>query len=809
MERTQLTIPVVALRGLTVLPQMIISFDISRKKSIAAVEKAMVGDQKILLVTQKRTEEMNPQAEDLYQMGTIAMVKQLVKLPGGVIRVMAEGEERAELLSLNADGSYLEGEAEIRATEEENLGQVEKEAMIRIVKEKLEEYGRVDQTAAREILPNLLAITELPELLNQTAVQFPWEYTVKQQVLDQVYLTGQYEQIVSILLTEIEVFQVKKEFQSKVKAAIDKNQKDYILREQMRIIREELGEDNPMSDADELKEKLASLKAGKEVKDRIAKEIERFKGMPGGSQDANVLRTYLETVLELPWDKVTRDNNDLRHAEEILNEDHYGLEKVKERVLEYLAVRILTKKGTSPIICLVGPPGTGKTSIARSVARALGKKYVRISLGGVHDEAEIRGHRKTYVGAMPGRIVEGLKQAGVKNPLMLLDEIDKVSSDYKGDTSSALLEVLDSEQNVKFRDHYVEIPVDLSEALFIATANTTQTIPGPLLDRMEVIEVSSYTENEKFHIGKNYLIPKQMERHGLTKKDLSVSGAALEKIIHNYTREAGVRNLERRIGDICRKAAREILEEQMREKSRQKTKSLKAAEIKTEKADKKAGKEKVGHEKTIRVTEKNLEKYLGREKIQFEDACETDQVGIVRGLAWTSVGGDTLEIEVNVMPGKGVLQLTGQMGDVMKESAQTALSYVRSAADQYGVKNSYFEKHDIHIHIPEGAVPKDGPSAGITMAAAMMSAVTNRLVSAKTAMTGEVTLRGRVLPIGGLKEKLLAARMAHIEKVLVPAKNRPDVEELSREITKGMEIVFVTSMEEVLREALLGTAEKK
>lgn len=809
MERTQLTIPVVALRGLTVLPQMIISFDISRKKSIAAVEKAMVGDQKILLVTQKRTEEMNPQAEDLYQMGTIAMVKQLVKLPGGVIRVMAEGEERAELLSLNADGSYLEGEAEIRATEEENLGQVEKEAMIRIVKEKLEEYGRVDQTAAREILPNLLAITELPELLNQTAVQFPWEYTVKQQVLDQVYLTGQYEQIVSILLTEIEVFQIKKEFQSKVKAAIDKNQKDYILREQMRIIREELGEDNPMSDADELKEKLASLKAGKEVKDRIAKEIERFKGMPGGSQDANVLRTYLETVLELPWDKVTRDNNDLRHAEEILNEDHYGLEKVKERVLEYLAVRILTKKGTSPIICLVGPPGTGKTSIARSVARALGKKYVRISLGGVHDEAEIRGHRKTYVGAMPGRIVEGLKQAGVKNPLMLLDEIDKVSSDYKGDTSSALLEVLDSEQNVKFRDHYVEIPVDLSEALFIATANTTQTIPGPLLDRMEVIEVSSYTENEKFHIGKNYLIPKQMERHGLTKKDLSVSGAALEKIIHNYTREAGVRNLERRIGDICRKAAREILEEQMREKRWQKTKSLKAAEIKTEKADKKAGKEKAGHEKTIRVTEKNLEKYLGREKIQFEDACETDQVGIVRGLAWTSVGGDTLEIEVNVMPGKGVLQLTGQMGDVMKESAQTALSYVRSAADQYGVKNSYFEKHDIHIHIPEGAVPKDGPSAGITMAAAMMSAVTNRLVSAKTAMTGEVTLRGRVLPIGGLKEKLLAARMAHIEKVLVPAKNRPDVEELSREITKGMEIVFVTSMEEVLREALLGTAEKK
>ena len=802
MERTQLTIPVVALRGLTVLPQMIISFDISRKKSIAAVEKAMVGDQKILLVTQKRTEEMNPQAEDLYQMGTIAMVKQLVKLPGGVIRVMAEGEERAELLSLNADGSYLEGEAEIRATEEENLGQVEKEAMIRIVKEKLEEYGRVDQTAAREILPNLLAITELPELLNQTAVQFPWEYTVKQQVLDQVYLTGQYEQIVSILLTEIEVFQVKKEFQSKVKAAIDKNQKDYILREQMRIIREELGEDNPMSDADELKEKLASLKAGKEVKDRIAKEIERFKGMPGGSQDANVLRTYLETVLELPWDKVTRDNNDLRHAEEILNEDHYGLEKVKERVLEYLAVRILTKKGTSPIICLVGPPGTGKTSIARSVARALGKKYVRISLGGVHDEAEIRGHRKTYVGAMPGRIVEGLKQAGVKNPLMLLDEIDKVSSDYKGDTSSALLEVLDSEQNVKFRDHYVEIPVDLSEALFIATANTTQTIPGPLLDRMEVIEVSSYTENEKFHIGKNYLIPKQMERHGLMKKDLSVSGAVLEKIIHNYTREAGVRNLERRIGDICRKAAREILEEQMREKSRQKTKSLKAAEIKTEKADKKAGKEKAGHEKTIRVTEKNLEKYLGREKIQFEDACETDQVGIVRGLAWTSVGGDTLEIEVNVMPGKGVLQLTGQMGDVMKESAQAAFSYVRSRSSRFGLKPDFHKEIDLHVHVPEGATPKDGPSAGITLAASMVSALLGIPVRNDVAMTGEITLRGRVLPIGGLREKLLAARRAGMKTVIMPADNERDLKEVPEEILKSLHLVFVRDVDEVLPVAL-------
>ena len=538
-------------------------------------------------------------------------------------------------------------------------------------------------------------------------------------------------------------------------------------------MREELGEDNPLSDADEYEKQLKALKADKETKDKIHREIERFKAMPGGSQEANVLRMYLETVLDLPWKKMSKDNNNMTHAEEILNADHYGLEKVKERILEYLAVRILTKKGTSPIICLVGPPGTGKTSIARSVARALNKQYVRISLGGIHDEAEIRGHRKTYVGAMPGRIVEAMRQAGVSNPLMLLDEIDKVSSDYKGDTSSALLEVLDSEQNVKFRDHYVELPIDLSNVLFIATANTTQTIPGPLLDRMEVIEVNSYTENEKFHIAKNYLVRKQLERNGLTEEQVSITDKALEKIIHNYTREAGVRNLERRIGDICRKAAREFLE------------------------DKK---------KAIRITENGLEKYLGKEKITFEDVNEEDQVGIVRGLAWTSVGGDTLQIEVNVMPGKGTLQMTGQMGDVMKESAQTALSYIRSICPEYGVADDYFEKHDIHLHIPEGAVPKDGPSAGITMATAMLSAVTGRKVDAKLAMTGEITLRGRALPIGGLKEKILAARMAHMKRVLVPDKNRPDIAELSKEITKGLTIIFVKDMADVLKEALVSPA---
>lgn len=583
-------------------------------------------------------------------------------------------------------------------------------------------------------------------------------------------MSGKYEAVLQTLMTEMEVYRIKKEFQEKVKADIDQNQKEYILREQMKIIRQELGEDNPLSDADEYQKKTEELKADKEVKEKLLKEIGRFRTMPAGSQEANVLRTYIETLLELPWKKVSKDNEDIRHAEKILNEDHYGLEKVKERILEYLAVRSLTKKGTSPIICLVGPPGTGKTSIARSVAKALNKKYVRISLGGVRDEAEIRGHRKTYVGAMPGRLVDGLRQAGVANPLMLLDEIDKVSSDYKGDTSSALLEVLDGEQNVKFRDHYVEVPVDLSHVLFIATANTTQTIPGPLLDRMELIEVNSYTENEKFHIAKDYLVGKQVERNGLTPQQIVFSDKCLEKIIHNYTREAGVRNLERRIGDVCRKAARKYLE-------------------------KKQG--------PIRINEGNLEKYLGKERVSFEDANEEDEVGIVRGLAWTSVGGDTLQIEVNVMPGKGNLLMTGQMGDVMKESAQIALTFVRSICPDYKVADDYFEKHDLHIHIPEGAVPKDGPSAGITMATAMLSAVTGQKVKAEVAMTGEITLRGRVLPIGGLKEKILAARMAHMKKVLVPDKNRPDMAELSREITKGLEIVYVKTMDEVIKEAFV------
>ena len=769
MEEQIKTMPVVALRGLTILPKMVMHFDITRPRSMAAVEKAMIGDQRIFLVTQKHHEVVEPELDDLYQVGTIAVVKQMVKLPKHVVRVLVEGLERGELLCFDSEEPALIAQIGSMDKEDEDLDSLTKEAMLRIVKDKLDEYGQVNAKFSQDVLPGLKVIPSLEELLDQIAIQLPWDYTVRQGVLESNSLEARYEVILRTLMSEMEIYRIKKDFQEKVRADIDQNQKEYILREQMKVIRQELGEDSSMSDADEYQKKLGLLKADKETKDKLRKEIERFRGMPAGSQEANVLRTYIETLLELPWKKTSKDNDDLKHAQQILNADHYGLDKVKERILEYLAVRTLTKKGTSPIICLVGPPGTGKTSIARSVARALNKKYVRISLGGVRDEAEIRGHRKTYVGAMPGRIVEGLRQAGVSNPLMLLDEIDKVSSDYKGDTSSALLEVLDSEQNVKFRDHYVEQPIDLSQVLFIATANTTQTIPGPLLDRMELIEVNSYTENEKFHIAKDYLVGKQLERNGLSREEVSFSDRALEKIIHNYTREAGVRNLERRIGDICRKAAREFLENKR---------------------------------KSIKITEINLEKYLGKEKVTFEDANEEDQVGVVRGLAWTSVGGDTLQIEVNVMPGKGNLLMTGQLGDVMKESAQTALTFVRSICPDYQVPNDYFEKHDLHIHIPEGAVPKDGPSAGITMATAMVSAVTGRKVFAKLAMTGEITLRGRVLPIGGLKEKILAARMAHIEKVLVPEKNRPDMAELSREITKGLEIVYVKDMSQVLSQAL-------
>lgn len=766
MDTMIMKMPAVALRGMVILPGMVAHFDVSRAKSIKAVEEAMMDEQKIFLVAQKDVEQENPDIEDLFKIGIIAEVKQVIKLQNNIVRILVEGKERAELSAFLENPDYLLAEI-IRFDEEvdDGLPEEAKEAMLRSIQETFGKYVVVNPKMGKELQRQLSEITDLEKLMNQLANSLPVHFEEKQKILDAVSMTERYEVLMALLLKEIEIIAIKNDFQAKVKAHVDKNQKEYLLREQMKVIREELGEDNTESDADHFMDALGKIKADKEVKEKIKKEIDRFKNISSSSSESAVARGYIETLLELPWNKTSRDNKDLKNAEQILNADHYGLEKVKERMLEFLAVRNLTSKGESPIICLVGPPGTGKTSIARSVAKALDKKYVRISLGGVRDEAEIRGHRRTYVGAMPGRIVNGLRSAGVKNPLMLLDEIDKMSSDYKGDTASALLEVLDAEQNKKFRDHYVEIPIDLSEVLFIATANSVQDIPRPLLDRMELIEVTSYTENEKLHIAKEHLLAKQMERNGIRPEQLAITDKAMAKIISGYTREAGVRNLERKLGEICRKAARPLYE---REKEK------------------------------IKVTEQNLEKFLGKEKYSFDKKNDTDEVGIVRGLAWTSVGGDTLEIEVNIMPGKGEFQLTGQLGDVMKESAQAGISYIRSVSEEYHIPKKFFQENDIHIHIPEGAVPKDGPSAGITMATAMLSAITKTPVRADVAMTGEITLRGRVLPIGGLKEKTLAAKNAGIKTICVPKKNEKDIDEISPEIKKGLKIVFVEQMKDVL-----------
>ena len=766
MDTMIMKMPAVALRGMVILPGMVAHFDVSRAKSIKAVEEAMMDEQKIFLVAQKDVEQENPDIEDLFKIGIIAEVKQVIKLQNNIVRILVEGKERAELSAFLENPDYLLAEI-IRFDEEvdDGLPEEAKEAMLRSIQETFGKYVVVNPKMGKELQRQLSEITDLEKLMNQLANSLPVHFEEKQKILDAVSMTERYEVLMALLLKEIEIIAIKNDFQAKVKAHVDKNQKEYLLREQMKVIREELGEDNTESDADHFMDALGKIKADKEVKEKIKKEIDRFKNISSSSSESAVARGYIETLLELPWNKISRDNKDLKNAEQILNADHYGLEKVKERMLEFLAVRNLTSKGESPIICLVGPPGTGKTSIARSVAKALDKKYVRISLGGVRDEAEIRGHRRTYVGAMPGRIVNGLRSAGVKNPLMLLDEIDKMSSDYKGDTAAALLEVLDAEQNKKFRDHYVEIPIDLSEVLFIATANSVQDIPRPLLDRMELIEVTSYTENEKLHIAKEHLLAKQMERNGIRPEQLSITDKAMAKIISGYTREAGVRNLERKLGEICRKAARPLYE---------------------------------GEKEKIKVTEQNLEKFLGKEKYSFDKKNDTDEVGIVRGLAWTSVGGDTLEIEVNIMPGKGEFQLTGQLGDVMKESAQAGISYIRSVSEEYHIPKKFFQENDIHIHIPEGAVPKDGPSAGITMATAMLSAITKTPIRADVAMTGEITLRGRVLPIGGLKEKTLAAKNAGIKTICVPKKNEKDIDEISPEIKKGLKIVFVEQMKDVL-----------
>ena len=770
MTNQNMVLPAIALRGTTILPGMIVHFDVSRERSVKAIEAAMLHDQKIFLVTQIDPEVETPDLAGVYRVGTVAYIKQVVKLPQNLLRVLVEGTGRATLVKFEQEFPFIKTEIIPVDEEEMQMPEPVMEAMHRSLKELFHRYCMENGKVSKELVAQILNIENIEELVEQVAVNIPLSYQNKQKILEALTLEERYEVLGAILSNEIEIMQIGRDLQKKVKARVDKNQREYILREQLKLIREELGEDNTADDAEEFKKKLQELQASDEVKEKISKEIERFKNTNTNVSENAVLRGYIETMLSLPWDKKSVDSDDLKEAWKVLQDGHYGLKDVKERVMEFLSVRKLTHKGKSPILCLVGPPGTGKTSIAKSIAEAMHKKYVRICLGGVRDEAEIRGHRKTYVGAMPGRITAALQQAGVSNPLMLLDEIDKTSSDYKGDTSAALLEVLDPEQNSRFLDHYIEVPQDLSEVLFIATANDVQGIPRPLLDRMELIEIAGYTENEKEHIAKEHLIPKQMEENGIEKGKLTIQTAALKKIINNYTKEAGVRNLERTIGQICRKTARLIMEED---------------------------------KKKVTVTSKNLSDFLGKEHFNYLMANKKDEIGISRGLAWTQVGGDTLQIEVNVMPGKGELMLTGQLGDVMKESAQAGITYIRSIASDYKVEPEFFQENDIHVHIPEGAVPKDGPSAGITMATAILSAIIKKPVRADLAMTGEITLRGRVLPIGGLKEKLLAAKYAKIKEVLVPAENKPDIQELDKEITDGLTITFVSSMKEVLNKALV------
>ena len=768
MKDKVMQLPAIALRGACVLPGSIAHFDIKRNRSKEAVERAMLANQKVFLVTQKEVDTEEPGIDDVYKIGTVSTIKQVIKLPKGMLRILIEGIERAELSAFLRDDRYIEAEVSLFEADDTVLPAQREEAMRGYLRDLFISYCDANPSFGKELAGKIIEQKELDKFIDQIGINLPLSFEKRQQILDAVTLEERYDAVCVLLTNEMEVFRIRMDLQRKVKERVDKSQKEYYLREQLSVIREELGEDSTDSDVEKWRESVKKLKAKKEVKDKINEEIDRFQRIGQASPESTVMRGYIETLLALPWDKASKDSEDLKKAREILNRDHYGLDKVKERILEFLAVRQLTKKGTSPILCLVGPPGTGKTSIGRSIAEAMNKKYQRLSLGGVHDEAEIRGHRRTYVGAMQGRIAQALKNAGVKNPIIVLDEVDKVGSDFRGDVSSALLEVLDSEQNSKFSDHYIEIPIDLSEVLFIATANNAQTIPRPLLDRMEVIEVSGYTDNEKAHIAKEHLIPKQMKANGLDSSRIVFEDGALDRLINEYTREAGVRQLERVIGQICRKSARLILEE---------------------------------NKKKIRVTERNLQSFLGNPIHRTDPANEKDEIGIVRGLAWTAVGGETLQVEVNLMPGKGKFLLTGQLGDVMKESAQAGISYIRSIGAKYKIPEDFFNENDIHIHIPEGAIPKDGPSAGITMATAILSALTKKPVRADVAMTGEITLRGRVLPIGGLKEKLLAAKKAGIKTVIVPEKNRNDVKEIDKEITGDLKIVYADSMTKVIRTA--------
>jgi ATP-dependent Lon protease len=776
MEKITDQLPLVPLRGLTVVPNMIIHFDLSRDISKCAVEQALNDDQKILLVPQVDPDVEIPDMDAIYKMATLAVIRQIIKLPNSVDRVMVEGIARAKIIDLiDNDGKYFSAVYESLDESANTVDQYDEEALTRSLKEVFDTYIKFYPKVGKSVGKYFKENRSLDFLINQILINTPFSFDQKQKILEIEDTANQCEELVTLIMNEAQIAAIRTQLALKVREKIDKNQKNYILREQLEYIHDELGDNDQYSDVKNFEDALEKLDADDEVKERIGKEIDRFKAVAGANSESAVERTYIETLLELPWNKASKDSNDIIKAEKILARDHYGLDKVKERIIEYLAVRTLTSKGEAPILCLVGPPGTGKTSIAKSIAESLNKKYIRICLGGVRDEAEIRGHRRTYVGAMPGRIAVGLRQAGVCNPLMLLDEIDKVSSDYKGDTASALLEVLDPEQNCHFRDHYVEIPLDLSKVLFIATANDASNIPRPLLDRMDIIDVTSYTANEKFHIAREHLWEKQLAKNGLKDSQLTISDNAIKKIISDYTREAGVRNLERKLGTVCRKVALEILRENN-------GKPKKKADIKCKK-----------------VNSQKLEKYLGKPNYTVDMANEKDDIGIVRGLAWTSVGGDTLQIEVNIMPGKGEIELTGKLGDVMKESAMTGISYIRSIAPQYKVPAEFFKENDFHIHIPEGAVPKDGPSAGITMATAVLSAITKTPVKCKVAMTGEITLRGRVLPIGGLKEKLLAAKTAGIKTVLVPNQNEKDVAEISTEIKSGMEICYVDTMDDVVK----------